>query len=215
MVIVFWGAFRAVAPPHAITSVQRHAGGLEGGGNIGVCLKIGDLPIVLAILLGTVMMKQWIKRATLFSEPQEEIVQGSKGLHFSMACWNVNKAEQGLYSWTYWNHVFLEVSPKSTFTKCVSMKCKRQRRRHSPSEPAHETSFKHARLNTWNIKKFCSQIQDARAGMTNKDCVCVCNLDETWNLGVDRQMQQVFQITICPSGRRPTLKHDRSLCQCN
>ena len=69
-------------------------------------LKNGDLPIVLAILLGTMMMKQWIKRATLFSEPQEEIVQGSKGLHFSMACWNVNKVEQGLYSWTYWKHVF-------------------------------------------------------------------------------------------------------------
>ena len=46
------------------------------------------------------------KKGDLFSEPQEEIVQGSKGLHFSMACWNVNKVEQGLYSWTYWKHVF-------------------------------------------------------------------------------------------------------------
>ena len=33
--------------------------------------------------------------------------------------------------------------------------------------------------------------------------VCVCNVDETWNLGVDRQIQQVFQTTIFPSGRRP------------
>ena len=43
--------------------------------------------------------------------------------------------------------------------------------------------------------------------MTNKDCVCVCNVDETWNLGVDRQMQQVFQITLFPSGRRPQVIH--------